>query len=83
MKRVYIVLFLLMSCGFIFAQNINQFDANGERHGIWKKNFEDTNIIRYEGQFFHGKEIGLFKFYKHYKIKPFYLLRNCLIKIIK
>ena len=53
----------------MFAQNFNQFDANGKRHGIWKKNFEDTNIIRYEGQFSHGKEIGLFKFYKSYKKK--------------
>jgi antitoxin component YwqK of YwqJK toxin-antitoxin module len=46
-----------------FAQNINQFDAEGKRHGIWKKNFEGTEQIRYEGQFYHGKEIGLFKFY--------------------
>ncbi len=47
----------------IFAQ-INQFDSNGKRHGIWKKNFEDTKQVRYEGEFNHGKEIGLFKFYK-------------------
>jgi len=53
----------------MFAQDFNQFDANGKRHGVWKKNFEDSNIIRYEGQFSHGKEIGLFKFYKNYKKK--------------
>ncbi len=53
----------------MFAQNANQFDANGKRHGVWNKNFEDTNIIRYEGQFANGKEIGLFKFYKNYKKK--------------
>jgi len=53
----------------MFAQDFNQFDANGKRHGVWKKNFEDSSIIRYEGQFSHGKEIGLFKFYKNYKKK--------------
>ncbi|WP_396600765.1 toxin-antitoxin system YwqK family antitoxin [Algibacter sp. R77976] len=58
-----------MCSSIMFAQNVNQFDANGKRHGIWKKHFEDTNIIRYEGQFAHGKEIGLFKFYKNYKKK--------------
>jgi antitoxin component YwqK of YwqJK toxin-antitoxin module len=53
----------------MFAQTINEFDTNGKRHGVWKKNFEDTHITRYEGQFNHGKEIGLFKFYKNYKNK--------------
>jgi antitoxin component YwqK of YwqJK toxin-antitoxin module len=42
----------------------NQLDANGERHGLWKKNFKNTTQPRYEGQFEHGKEVGLFKFYK-------------------
>lgn len=69
MKRFYSLIFFLMTCGLMFAQNVNQFDAIGKRHGVWKKNFEDTNIIRYEGQFDHGKEIGLFKFYKNYKKK--------------
>jgi antitoxin component YwqK of YwqJK toxin-antitoxin module len=49
------------------AQEINQFDINGKRDGIWKKNFEDSNVLRYEGAFLHGKEIGLFKFYKNIK----------------
>ncbi len=38
-------------------------DANGERHGIWKKNYDQTDQIRYEGQFEHGKETGVFKYY--------------------
>jgi antitoxin component YwqK of YwqJK toxin-antitoxin module len=56
---------LLLWCSFSFAQAINQFDPNGNRHGIWKKNFEGTKSVRYEGEFKHGKEIGLFKFYKY------------------
>ena len=58
-----------MISSITFAQGFNQFDANGKRHGVWKKNYEDTNIVRYEGQFAHGKEIGLFKYYKNYKKK--------------
>lgn len=69
MKICYSFLFFLMFNSFMFAQNINQFDANGKRHGVWKKTFENTNVTRYEGQFSHGKEIGLFKFYKNYKKK--------------
>lgn len=49
----------------VSSQTMNQFDENGKRHGIWKKMFDDTNIVRYEGEFNHGKEIGLFKFYKN------------------
>ncbi|MFV0564517.1 MAG: toxin-antitoxin system YwqK family antitoxin [Flavobacteriaceae bacterium] len=54
----------------VFSQTTNQLDANGKRHGIWKKNFEGTEVLRYEGEFLHGKETGLFKFYKNIKGKP-------------
>ena len=47
------------------GQNINQFDLNEKRHGIWQKTFKDTHVLRYEGTFIHGKETGLFKFYKN------------------
>ncbi|NNC50061.1 MAG: toxin-antitoxin system YwqK family antitoxin [Flaviramulus sp.] len=70
MKTLTGILFFLISVTILGAQNINQFDANGNRHGIWKKNFEDSKVIRYEGEFYHGKEIGLFKFYKNIKSKP-------------
>ena len=40
----------------------NKFDANGKRHGLWKK-YYDNNRIRYKGTFEHGKEVGTFKFY--------------------
>lgn len=64
MKLIYISLVLLIT-NFGYTQEINQFDADGKRHGIWKKTFENTKILRYEGEFLHGKEIGLFKFYKN------------------
>lgn len=61
------LVYMLSLCftSLVLAQNINQLDANGKNHGIWKKNFEGTNVLRYEGEFFHGKEIGTFKFYKN------------------
>ena len=40
----------------------NQFDANGKRHGVWKK-FYNNGRVRYVGQFEHGKEVGIFKYY--------------------
>ncbi|GEQ86695.1 hypothetical protein ULMS_22030 [Patiriisocius marinistellae] len=58
---LFITIFSLIN---ISAQSeINQIDVNGERHGIWKKNFPKSKQVRYEGQFEHGKEKGLFKFY--------------------
>ncbi|MFD1615084.1 toxin-antitoxin system YwqK family antitoxin [Gelatiniphilus marinus] len=69
MKFVYLNIILFIT-PLTFAQNINQFDANGKRHGIWKKTFEGTNVLRYQGEFYHGKEIGLFKFYKNIRKKP-------------
>lgn len=64
-----LIYFLSFFASVVFAQDINQFDANGKRHGIWKKTFEGSNVLRYEGEFHHGKEIGLFKFYKNIRKK--------------
>ncbi len=63
MKHFTLIILFLISTS-ISAQDINQFDANGKRHGIWKKTFEGTKQVRYQGEFSHGKETGLFKFYK-------------------
>lgn len=67
MKKILSLVGLLFLCSYSWGQEINQYDADGKRHGIWKKNFENTNLLRYEGEFKHGKEIGLFKFYTKYK----------------
>lgn len=54
---------LLMSSQFIFAQ-ANQKDEQGRRHGKWQTFFPETQELKFEGEFSHGKEIGIFKFYK-------------------
>ncbi|WP_445736508.1 toxin-antitoxin system YwqK family antitoxin [Mariniflexile sp.] len=68
MKTTYTILFLFIAI-LVSSQEINQLDTNGKNHGIWKKNFDGTNVLRYEGEFLHGKEMGVFKFYKNIKKK--------------
>lgn len=44
------------------AQEVNKTDAQGRKHGIWKKYFPNEQL-RYEGRFDHGTEVDTFKFY--------------------
>lgn len=60
--KIALFLSLLFVSTSNIAQKINQFDANKQRTGVWKK-YYDNQKIRYEGQFKNGKEIGVFKFY--------------------
>lgn len=66
MKKISILFFfgIIFLCVDAFSQSeINQMDAQGQRHGLWKKIYPGTKQVRYEGTFEHGKEIGEFKFY--------------------
>jgi len=48
----------------VFSQNtVNQLDSDGKRHGLWTKNYHNTDQKRYEGTFVHGKEVDTFKYY--------------------
>ena len=64
MRNVF--LFFIFICSIVIsnAQEFNAYDAEGERHGKWQKKFDNSDQLRYEGTFDHGKEIGEFKFYK-------------------
>ena len=58
-----LVLIMLLTFQYTNAQEkINQFNAKGERIGVWKKYYNNKRI-RYEGEFNNGKEIGVFKYY--------------------
>ena len=63
--KTALLFYSLLFCIHAVAQDrINQLDANGERHGLWRKTFEEApSQVRYEGTFEHGKEVGIFKFY--------------------
>lgn len=54
----------------------NQLDEKGERHGVWRGYFEGTRIVRYEGKFNHGNEIGLFTYYANDAKKSVMATRN-------
>ncbi|PQB04758.1 toxin-antitoxin system YwqK family antitoxin [Aureitalea marina] len=62
MKRLLTV-FILIVVGNLSAQEFNQVDKAGERHGPWRKYYEGTQQLRYQGSFEHGKEVGEFRFY--------------------
>ena len=65
MKKAFLLFFgiLFIQQTILSQENTNQFDANGKRHGVWKKYYPTTKQLRYEGQFNHGVETGVFKFY--------------------
>ncbi|MAZ58489.1 MAG: hypothetical protein CMP56_03675 [Flavobacteriales bacterium] len=45
-----------------FSASQNYFNDGGERMGWWY-GYHDNGIIKYEGKFYNGKEIGEFKYY--------------------
>lgn len=59
--RVLLLLLTIVVTTQLTAQ-INRIDADGKRHGIWKKKYRNGNT-RYLGKFNHGKEVGVFKYY--------------------
>ncbi|SFA88405.1 MORN repeat variant [Flavobacterium swingsii] len=54
----------------------NSFDENGLRQGLWNGFYDDSKILRYEGNFSHGKEMGLFTYYANSDKKLVMATRN-------
>ncbi|MBL4662327.1 MAG: hypothetical protein JKY22_01910, partial [Flavobacteriaceae bacterium] len=64
MRNSFFIFFGIICCfASISAQEINQNDTAGERHGVWEKYFPSSKQLRYKGEFNHGVEVGTFKFY--------------------
>lgn len=62
---VFCVFFTIILTPSFSQKQVNRFDENGKRHGLWEKTYPQTNNqLRYQGQFHHGKEIDTFKYYK-------------------
>ena len=55
-------LFVLFSFVSFFSNSQNYFNDDGERIGLWY-GYHDNGIIKYEGEFYNGKEIGEFTYY--------------------
>ena len=64
MKLYKSIFFILSVCVFSLQAQVNQYNEDGTRQGLWQKNFEGTNQIRYIGQFNKGIEVGEFRFFK-------------------
>lgn len=62
MKKTICWLLTVLFVNLLFSQ-INQYHSDGTRHGLWEKKFEGSDQIRYTGNFNHGVEVGVFKFY--------------------
>lgn len=62
MKFNAFFLLLLVAVG-AQSQDINQLDASGKKHGLWKGQYEESKRPRYEGTFEHGVETGTFKYF--------------------
>ncbi|WP_422107849.1 toxin-antitoxin system YwqK family antitoxin [Winogradskyella sp.] len=63
-QKVYLTFIFTIILTLGYAQkSVNQFDKDGKRHGLWTKNYYQTDQKRYEGTFKHGKEIDTFNYY--------------------
>lgn len=63
MKQLFLA-FLILGAFIANAQDkINQLDDKGNRHGLWRGTHKESNRVRYEGTFDHGKETGIFKYF--------------------
>lgn len=63
-QKIYTLFILTVFLTTSYAQkSVNKFDKDGQRHGIWTKNYHKTDQKRYEGNFVHGKEVDSFKYY--------------------
>lgn len=74
-KAKFIVLLTFWSVVCI-SQNVDALDAKGLRHGNQKGYYTDSKILRYEGNFNHGKEQGLFTYYANSDKKIVMATRN-------
>ncbi len=62
MTRILLFLFVFSSTALI-AQPVNQTDAKGQKQGVWKKTYEGSQQLRYEGQFKNNLPVGVFTYY--------------------
>jgi len=62
-KAILFTFFFLFSVGFSSFGQINQVDEQGRKQGEWVRTYDDSETIRYKGQFKDGKPVGKFVYY--------------------
>lgn len=61
----YFFPFLFLNFTASAQEEPNQLDTENRRHGLWKEFFDpQKQMPKFEGEYNHGKEVGMFKFYK-------------------
>ena len=63
MKLIYIVFILFFGTASQAQSDFNKIDEKGNKHGLWKGFYDESKRTRYEGNFNHGKEIGVFTYF--------------------
>ncbi|WP_179345644.1 toxin-antitoxin system YwqK family antitoxin [Winogradskyella ursingii] len=63
-KFIFSSIFMMLLTVVVAQESVNQLDSDGKRHGLWTKNYDNTDLVRYKGVFEHGKEIDTFSYYK-------------------
>jgi antitoxin component YwqK of YwqJK toxin-antitoxin module len=62
-QKKWFVIFLTFISVVTYSQSVDAIDNKGLRHGLQKGYYSDTKKLRYEGNFNHGKEQGIFTYY--------------------
>ncbi|TNE29427.1 MAG: hypothetical protein EP346_06375 [Bacteroidetes bacterium] len=61
MKHIFLTLALLI--GTTLVAQVNQTDAQGRKQGQWEKKYENSNQVRYRGEFHNDIPIGTFTYF--------------------
>lgn len=73
----YSVVISLLSIWVSHAQSTyNKIDERGKKNGLWIGTYNESKRPKYEGNFVHGKEVGVFKFYDDTKAKSLIATRE-------
>lgn len=76
-NKILCFLVFFIQFQLLFAQNdFNKLDENGKKNGLWKGFHQDSKRLRFEGNFEHGIEIGVFKFFDNTNENPIIATRT-------
>ncbi len=63
MKNSLLILLVILFSGLTKAQDVNQVDESGQKQGPWRKFYEGSTAVFYEGQFKDDKPVGSFTYF--------------------
>lgn len=63
MRNLFLLVFIVPFSTLLAQTSLNQLDTDGEKNGTWRGFYEASKRVRYEGNFVHGKEVGMFTYF--------------------